>query len=208
MLTGNYHNWRGCGLAHLYRSNHFLFEYLNKAPIQLFEVFLSSCVVSCKVSFWQIINFFVVWSKSEGPAPNPNQLELTPATGIYLTILPLTTWQANKEGKKHFRSVVYKLLNVDPPIPEIRLLTRKTNSIPNQLPLVTRDIMDTNIVCYTAIFSVVTQCPPPPPPSHSPNQLELTPATGIYLIILPFKNNMTGKQGGEKHTLEVLSTNC
>ena len=49
---------------------------------------------------------------------------------------------------------------------------------------------------------------PPSPPPPSPNQLELTPTTGIYLIILPFKNNMTGKQGGEKHTLEVLSTNC
>ena len=48
----------------------------------------------------------------------------------------------------------------------------------------------------------------PLPSPHSPNQLELTPTTGIYLIILPFKNNMTGKQGGEKHTLEVLSTNC
>ena len=45
---------------------------------------------------------------------------------------------------------------------------------------------------------------PPPPPC--PNQLELIPATGIYLIILPFKNNMTGKQGGEKQTLDVLST--
>ena len=64
--------------------------------------------------------------------------------------------------------------------------------------------MDANIVCYTAIFSVITQCSPPPPPC--PNQLELIPATGIYLIILPFKNNMTGKQGGEKQTLDVLST--
>ena len=98
------------------------------------------------------------------------------------------------------------MLNVDPPIPEIRLLTRKTNSIPSQLPLVTRDIMDANIVCYTAVFSVVMQFPPPPP-NNSPNQLELIPATGIYLIILPFKNNMTGKQGGEKQTLEVLSSN-
>ena len=137
MLAGNYHNWRGCGLVHLCRSNHFLFEYLNKAPIQLFELFLSSCVVSCKVSFWQIINFFVLLLKSEGPPPNPNQPELTPATGIYLIILPLTTWQANKEGKNILRSVVYILLNFDPPIPEIWLLTRKTNSIPNQLPLVT-----------------------------------------------------------------------
>ena len=46
--------------------------------------------------------------------------------------------------------------------------------------------------------------PSPPPPC--PNQLELIPATGIYLIILPFKNNMTGKQRGEKQTLDVLST--
>ena len=66
--------------------------------------------------------------------------------------------------------------------------------------------MDANIVCYTAIFSVITQCSPPPPPPPCPNQLELIPATGIYLIILPFKNNMTGKQGGEKQTLDVLST--
>ena len=64
--------------------------------------------------------------------------------------------------------------------------------------------MDANIVCYTAVFSVVMQFPHP---HNSPNQLELIPATGIYLIILPFKNNMTGKQGGEKQILEVLSSN-
>ena len=65
--------------------------------------------------------------------------------------------------------------------------------------------MDANIVCYTAVFSVSSCNSPPPPLLHnSPNQLELTPATGIYLIILPFKNNMTGKLGGEKHTLEAL----
>ena len=137
MLAGNYHNWKGCGLVHLCRSNHFLFEYLNKAPIQLFEVFLSSCVVLCKVSFWQIINFFVLLLKSEGPPPNPNQPELTPATGIYLIILPLQHDRQTRRGKTYFRCVVYILLNVDPPIPEIRLLTRKTSSIPNQLPLVT-----------------------------------------------------------------------
>ena len=199
MLTGNYHNWRGCGLAHLCRSNHFLFEYLNKAPIQLFEVFLSSCVVSCKVSFWQIINFFVVWLKSEGPAPQP-QPTGTDTSHWHLPDHTTFNNMTGKQGgeKKHFRSVVYKLLNVDPPIPEIRLLTRKTNSIPNQLPLVTRDIMDTNIVCYTAVFSVVTQCamPPSPPPTAPTNWNWHQPLASIwssYLLKTTWQANKEGK---------------